>query len=196
MRRVVGLVALCCLCCIRVWVSGHGPGVCFSDTLIYIASHDTDIKGSLVVWVHAWWSSVRCPGAIGRNPSKCSHTLPMKWTFQGQLWPTSLRKYFPPLVSLFLLFQCAITWALRRQSTKAFDLVFHPYRLEMSKDNMRCLKCCQGRADWRRTLTRLFRAAVIWHFCFAISRGEKKKSRKHICPHNSGQAKVRNHFRC
>lgn len=53
--------------------------------------------------------------------SKCAHTLPMKWTFQGQLWPTSLRKHF--FISAFL-YTLHNQWDL-------FNSVLHSYSSQM-----------------------------------------------------------------
>lgn len=144
-----------CLCC--VWVLGHRTGVCFSDTLIYISSHDTDIKGSVFVWVHAWWSRVWCPGAIGHNPSKCArtHTHPpwnghVRVSHMADIFEEVLSSsgFFVLIISGHHLFRVQL-W----QSMRPFYSVFLPYSLQISKDNMQHMKCCQGQANWQCFLT-------------------------------------------
>lgn len=141
------ILGLCCLCCVCVWVLERVfASVIPSST--YISSHDTDIKGSVFVWVHAWWSRVWCPGAIGHNPSKCAHTH-SPWN--GHFRVSYMANIFEEILSSSGFFVLNISGhhlfrVLLWQSMRPFYSVFLPYSLQISKDNMQCVKCCQGQA--------------------------------------------------
>lgn len=131
--------------------------------------HDTDIKGTIFVWVYAWWSSVWRPGALGHNPSKCAHILPMKWTFQGQLHGRHLcgNTFF-----LRFLF-CVIFQYMFSESCSALFIQFLICTVYKSAKIPPWVKFCKGQADWQ--LAFFFHLVfknlvVILTICIAILR--------------------------